>query len=484
MTGPLRHDFVRTMKSKSVVLSMVVIIALSFALVPLIGAATNPVLSSAGGTTVLGFYSDSEYRFAAYSYNAYGQPVIGTKVNLTIVDSAGTHTSAAYSNSSGFATWTLQAGPPGIQVSYSVTTGNSQGSQGIFPPGMRPGEVLAVAGAPISVVTDPANSSRREVLFFYEGPNGTLPTMYRLYYRYGSEGPGVPVMNASQMTVLGAPTSFVSTFELPQAPANSTQMSVGAFESDPPHDLVSGFSQQTVGGSLTPPSPTAVFSSFASTVLAVVTPLMAILVAYNSYGKDRATGVLESVLARPVTRRSLGLSRYLAFVIASSVSLVTAIAVVEVVSQALLGGPLPAIFAASTVGSLIVEAAAFTGIVMLLSQVVKSQGNMILVSVGLWIVLDFFWTVIVFLASAILGVQSGSGNYLALTIQSSFFNPAQFYSLVGAYLNGVSVTTGSGGPIPISPATYGLTPFTLALTGAFWVLAPLLVFLYLVSRRD
>ncbi len=485
MAGPIRYDLVRTMKSKSVVLSMAVIITLSLALVPLIGAATNPVPSSSGGAVVLSYYSGSEYRFTAYSFNTYGQPVIGTKVNLTISDSTGPHSSAATTNSSGLASWALQAEPPGTQVSYSMTTDRNLGGQGILPPGMKPGEVLALGGSTLTTVVDPSNSSRSVALFVYEGPNGTEPTMYRVYYSYGSgQTPGAAIMNVTRMSLLGAPTSFVSEFRLPPPPRNATRVTIAAFEADPPYDLVSGFSAETVGGNLTPPSPSAVFSSFTSTVLAVVVPLMSIMVAYNSYGKDKATGVLESVLARPVTRRSLGLSRYLSFVIASSVALVMTMVAVELISQALLGGSLPPASAVYTTVSLIVEAAAFVGIVMLLSQVIRSQGNMMLVSVGLWISLDFFWTVIVFFASAALGVQVGSGDYLALTIQSSFFNPAQFYSLVGQYLNGVSMSTGFGGSIPISPATYGVTPFTLALTGAFWILAPLLGFLYFVVRRD
>ncbi len=473
------------MKSKSVMLSMAAIIALSFALIPLSELASTPATSSAGGMAVVGFYTGSGYQFLAYSYNTYGQPVIGTKVNLTLGDSAGTHESTATTNSSGLASWMVQAEPPTSQVSYSISDGQRLGGQGILPPGMRIGEVFSVGGSPISSVTDPANSSRSDALFVYEGPNGTRPTMYVVYYSYGSsEGPVSGGFNASQMTFLGTPTSYVSTFRLPQAPRNTTTMTLGVFEAAQLDTLVTGYSEHSSGGPLVPPSPGAIFTSFTGTVLAVVVPLMSVLVAYNSYGKDRATGVLESVLARPVTRRSLGLSRYFSFVIALSVAIIVAVVVMEVISQVLLGAALSATFALSTAGSMVVEAAAFVGIVMLLSQVVRSQGNMILVSVGLWVFLDFFWTIIVFFASAVLGVQIGSGNYLALTIQSSFFNPAQFSSLVGEYLNGVSITSGLGGSTPISPATYGLTPLTLALTGAFWVLVPLLGFLYLVARRD
>ncbi len=178
------------------------------------------------------------------------------------------------------------------------------------------------------------------------------------------------------------------------------------------------------------------------------------------------------------------MSRYLAFVVSITLALTATVGVMELISLSLLGKATSAPFAVSTVASLAVESAAFVGIVMLLAQIMKTQGNMLLVAAGLWIVLDFFWSVLTVLGASLLGVQLGSGNYLGLTIQSSFFNPAQFYTLVADYLNGISITSSGGGSIPISPATYGINPYTLALAAAFWVLTPLLVFLRLVSTRD
>ena len=166
-----------------------------------------------------------------------------------------------------------------------------------------------------------------------------------------------------------------------------------------------------------------------------------------------------------------------------SLALVVLIALMEGISQSLIGAVLPADFAAYTVGSLVVEASAFIGIMMLLSHVLKSPGALMGVGVGLWVLLDFFWGVLVLIGSSLLGIQIGSGDYLGLTIQSSFFNPAQFYSLVGEFFGGVSITS-TGGGTPISPATYGVNALTLAGTAAFWILVPLVAFIYLSERRD
>ncbi len=484
MAGGLRYDFVRTMRSKSIVISMAVMILLSLALVPLIRLASSQTFASSGDTTVVSYSSGTEYRFLAYSYNTYGQPVIGTQVNLTVSDSGGTRSLGALTNSSGFASWTLASGPADGQVTFTLRVGGEVKSGGTLPPGLGPGEVFGIGGQPLALVVDPADSSRRGVLFTYEGPNGTLPTMYGIYYSFSTSAGAGGTLDKSQMTFLGSPTSFVSVFSLPEIPYNTTTLTIAAFRIDGSLLSASQYSTASVGGPAAPPTPEAAFTNFSSTILALVVPLMAILVTYNSYGKDRATGILESVLARPVTRRSLGVSRYLAFVISISVALVVTMGVMELISFSLLGKATSATFAASTIASLVVEAAAFAGIVMSLAQLMKSQGSMLLVAAGLWIVLDFFWSVLTVLAASVLGVQVGSGNFLGLTIQASFFNPAQFYTLVGDYLNGILISASAGGSIPISPATYGITPYTLALTAAFWVLAPFGIFLRLVSTRD
>src|SRR5512136_2863835 len=101
MVSPLRYDFTRTMKSKSVLISMAVIIGLSLGLIPIVDLASSPFVSGSGSAVVLAYFRTPDYHVLAYSYNTYGQPVIGTLVNLTLTDQAGTHSSSGTTNSSG-----------------------------------------------------------------------------------------------------------------------------------------------------------------------------------------------------------------------------------------------------------------------------------------------------------------------------------------------------------------------------------------------
>ena len=462
---------------------MAVIIGLSLALVPLVKTATNPAVFGSGGTATLEYYSGGEYHFLAYSYNTYGEPVQGTALNITFTGPGAPASSAAATNSSGFAAWTARGSPPSDRHFYTLKESGNTVMQGSFPPSAKAGEVNSIGESPLSLVTDPANSSRSDALVVYEGPNGTLPTMYRVFYSYGSfSSGGLFSVNESQMTPLGTPSSFASAFKLPPPPPGTTMTSVAVFDRNGTTVASLSNSVQNVG-QYVPPTPEALFTALSSSILSLVVPLMAVLVAYNSYGKDKANGVLESVLTRPVTRRGLGVARYVAVLLSIAIALVATMAIMEGISQAMIGKVLPFTFALYTVGALVVEAAAFAGLTMLISHAVRSAGGIIGIGIGLWVVLDFFWGVLMVLGASLLGVQIGSGDYLGLTIDAGFLNPAQYYGLVGQYLNGATISSAGGG-IPISPATYGLDPVTLVADAALWVALPLAAFLYLAVRRD
>ncbi|MDG6909415.1 MAG: ABC transporter permease [Nitrososphaerota archaeon] len=471
---PLAHDFSRTLRSKSVLISMAVIIALSLLLIPLVQVASNSTVFGSGGNEVLDYYSGTEWHFLGYSYNVYGQPIQGTSFNVTVTSPLAATSSAATTNSSGFASWAMPGPAPTSTVSLTTRVNGNVEMAG--PP--------SSVGSLIAFVTDPANASRLQVVFFGEGPDGSAPRNDRVYYSYSAIGSGgyVGAANESQMTYLGPTSGYVTVLRLPPIPAADNMVTAAVFDSNGTMVTSAGEAGTIISPQIL--SPKALFTSIASSILALVVPLMAILVAYNSYGKDRATGVLDSVLARPVTRRGLGLIRYLALVLPISLAIVIAIGVMALISQLVLGSTVPLSFALSSIGGLMVEGAAFVGIMMLLSRLIKSTGGLMGVGIVLWVVLDFLWSVIVVLAAVVLGTQLGSGDYLALSIRSGFFNPAQFYGLVGEYLNGISLVSGSGASIPISPATYGLNPITLGLAAAFWVIAPLAGFLYLATRRD
>src|SRR5579863_5282197 len=226
--GPLAHDFSRTMRSKSVILSMVVVILLSLALVPFVNLASSPITGN-GGIASFGYYAAPDFHVLAYSYNAFGQPVQGTAFNLTITDASGTHGAMATSNSSGFASFDIKGNPPTGATSYVLRAGGFGAGGDIPVPGAN-GGVFEIYGSPISFVQDPSNSSRLNVLFVYEGDNGTVPSAYTLYYNFtSSQGGSYQNPTPQNMHLLGVPHGFASTWKLPPIPTNASTVTIGAF---------------------------------------------------------------------------------------------------------------------------------------------------------------------------------------------------------------------------------------------------------------
>src|SRR2546425_29362 len=226
------------------------------------------------------------------------------------------------------------------------------------------------------------------------------------------------------------------------------------------------------------PEATNIASSFFSTILSFFMPLAAILGAYSSYGKDRLTGVLESILARPISRRGLAISRFLSTLTALAVAAIVSVGLVDLVLNEVVGSVLPQDYALAIISGLVVEIAAFTGLVFLLSHLFKSTGVLLGISIVLFVVLDFFWGLIIFLLTLLLGGTSGSAVAVEATLVSYYANPAQFLQLINVYV----FQTSSG--TALQSSNYGVTLPAIVLDGFLWAIVPFLAFMYLAVKRD
>src|SRR3989442_3760704 len=159
---------------------------------------------------------------------------------------------------------------------------------------------------------------------------------------------------------------------------------------------------------LQPIMSTGIASFFFPGVFGFFIPLMAIIGTYSSYGKDRLTGVLESVLARPVTKRGLAMSRFLSTVLSFTLASAAAVGVVDLLLNSIGGSFLDQSYVLSIIAGLVVEVAAFTGLIFLLSHLLRSTGALLGISIVLFVVLDFFWSLIILLVTVALGGTGGS----------------------------------------------------------------------------
>ena len=96
----------------------------------------------------------------------------------------------------------------------------------------------------------------------------------------------------------------------------------------------------------------------------------------------------------------------------------------------------------------------------------------------LFVVLDFFWGLIIFLLTLLLGGTSGSAVALEATLVSYYANPAQFLQLINVYVFQSSSGT------TLQSSNYGVTLPAIVLDGFLWAILPFLAFMYLAVKRD
>ncbi len=384
---------------------------------------------------------------------------------------------------------------------YSQSVEFANGTYTYVP--VPPGQVVSITRNSILSATDSSNSQKRNLLVTWAGTNGSVPSGYSVYYMFinvtqtctvtqfgtqcSSQFSVPPNLTEANMTFLGSLNSYHQVFDPPKLEANlgnGSQLVVGIFSTNgtvavPPQNNVfsvsqlypssQGISQQTANQ---------LVFSFLTSVYALLVPLIAIIGSYSLYGRDRVSGVLESVLAQPVSRRGLALSRFFSTFIGMAIAISVAMIAVDGLVMYYTKLFLSTTLLLASAGAFLVELAAFIGIMMLLSRVVKSSGLLIGIGVGIFLVFEFLWSVLVLIVLSLTRTGFGSSGFIGYTIALQFVNPAQFIQLIITYL------TNQSSRVLISPVQYGITIPSLVETGVLWVALPLAAFLYLAIKKD
>jgi ABC-type transport system involved in multi-copper enzyme maturation permease subunit len=337
-----------------------------------------------------------------------------------------------------------------------------------------------------------------DLLIYYPGPNGTAPPDYQVFWAasQGESFPPVPLPESS-MHRLGALTSAGQVFSLvvpaykvftgppftPYGPTTNSYLQVELFTTT--GQLVAMDTNQTAA-SFFPPSSgagTSVALGFGGIFMVYLVPLMAILATYSVYGRDRLTGVLEGVLARPVSKLGLASSRYLAVIVALCIAVSVAIGCLEGLVYWVYGGFLWLNGAVTLFAALLVEIGAFTGITFLLSHALRTTGGLVGISLGLF-ALFAAGLVIIFPLFAALSGTSFTQGYESTLIHLEFLDPIQFFTLAQYQLFASAPGFALFEAGPTAPSTYGISLGSLIATGLAWTVLPLVGFFYAVRHWD
>ncbi len=228
---------------------------------------------------------------------------------------------------------------------------------------------------------------------------------------------------------------------------------------------------------VSPTSITTGFIAILSELFAFLIPLLAIFSAYLYYGKDKTNGTMESILPRPVTRGRLISSRFIANVITSLIAIGLGVLVIDVLSSKYTGILLPGYQLLELIWAYFVIAAAFIGLVYLITQLTKSTGVVLGISIVFYIVLVLFWTTIfAILVPIALGYSPGTLPFAHVYFIINSFSPIGYANLVTSFLeNSIA---------GFSTSALGVTFPEILVIGIIWAVLPFGAAYFLARNRD
>ncbi len=483
------YELRRSLLRPSVLVIIAVLVLVGLGSVASIAPAPLPVQVAREWTGVY-YYSGGAYHIDFLAFDNYGHPLPQVYFEvLFISEASGGGTVANVSGRTGpngvldltvslpqadyFANY--QAGPKGEMTYWE--TGN--GGSALFLSPTAEGTVEPF-GVPITdqvyaaVEDDLAYQVGLQVYFL--GANGTSPDGDRVYYALVDQaGAGSPYspLPASSMTELGFLDSTPQYYRLviPSAATggDGKQVQIEIFSNDGSL-LAEDTNQSTNYGwapTPLPPADNVAFSYFEGDV-GPFTPMMAIIGAYSMYGRDRVSGVLDSILAQPVTRRGLAVSRYAAAMIALASSMGLSLAVTDGVLGSVVGSYVSSSDLLAFFLGTMATMAFFVGLVFVLSHLSDSSSVVLAVSIGIFELFALSWYETTDLLS---GVWPQS-----LTID--YVNPVRFPGMVWAVASHDTVYDAR----PV--ASLGLGEWPVFVAGVVWAVVPLIALFVVLRARD
>lgn len=453
------------------------------------------------------------YNISDFAVNGFGEPVsqlsIVTNVfvqgvynNSSAKPSLGTTTEYfnGTTDSNGFANFTFNTSAQDFQYNYSmgyigpISTGETSvymfnGTAGMVIPYFASGHGTAAHGFHNNsilyalMVSNPKSQSLKNLFIYYAAPNGiTLPPVSLYYEVQNTTGTTSPPTSTSGMTFLrdlGGQNSYVIEMPLNKT-ADNHLVTVAVFNgtTSPSISFSMIFYSSISAG--------AYLESILNIPFEFLIPIVGIFSAYFYYGKDKASGVLESVITRPVTKGRILISRFIGTSATFFISLLAALGLADFVVFAYTGSFITTGFFLSMLLGWVAEAIAFSGIMYVAAQFIKSQGAQLGLGIGLFFLLVFFWSLITSIILLETHVNLATVSGYSVQVALNAISPSYYPTLILAYNSGVYPPATAGfsvGPTVLA-STLGITLVSVIAVGLIWVIVPSFISFLLARSRD
>lgn len=484
---PFTYEVRRTLTSKFVILLIVAIIGLSTLLSyeASVNYNTTPIASRTPALNY-GYYIDgSNVTIVTYAFDPYGNAYSGLNINFNNQGSA----YSVVSDSNGFANHTFfynSTETTSISLDYNYTIFGTPFTSPKISIGITP--LIPYSGYSITPgLLSSANSSNIGFQIMYVGPNGSLSPQLTAYvgtYSVGETSASLIANSTYQESVSG----FVVKDVFPATPSNLLNKSFalvlegqGGVYLHPSGNLAYYVGKLSYYVPMTQKTLQTLVLTGIGTTLGLLVPILGIFTAYLTYGKDRTTGVLESVMKRPVSRQGIVTSRFLANSISIAVAVVISTFIGDVMIQHFFGMYLTPYFLLFFIWTYVVEGLAFLALMYMFSHLVRAQSALLGVAISLFIVMDIFWLIIPAAILGGLGISRVSTTYILGNVAFGYASPAGYGTLVQFFF---TKHIGFLSTVTVNPASYGVTELLLLIAGFVWMLVPFGITYYLAKKYD
>lgn len=525
---PILYEIRRVMLSKPLLLILLFII-----LLPALIAAYSAMNSGPSDVITGQAYAqggNGTYNISIYLSDYYGVPWVNADVNITVND----NTSHYYTNSAGYVNLTFaNVTAKEIQLSSYTFESNIGGSQffqknriPIYNNQRDPYFLLSsyqdsstgsvnltqyTSRYTLNVVSARNNPKAETILIsFFPADLVSFPDAY-LYYLplynqttqiyqgggftatyYGnltnlSALPQFAKIPRSEMTLFGR---FHTTPSFIVNPANlSARFSTDrfTFELFSENGTELAFVQIQLTSNVSAVDVNNIFFTSELPLLTLFVPVMTMLSAYLTFARDKCSGVLSSVIVRPLSRRSLITSRYVSNVVPIFLACAAALGLSSLIFHFLLGLFISASTILLSLWALFVMVGAFTGIVFLLGISMRTQGQIVALILAIFFTFDLLWTfnglsiIPSLIATSIFGDVPGSIRYLTALSILNYVTPSGFPNLI-TYLEQGTIGSVMYGFYP--PSRVGITVPMLLIAGLAWIVAPLMITYKIFAKAD
>ncbi len=211
----------------------------------------------------------------------------------------------------------------------------------------------------------------------------------------------------------------------------------------------------------------------------LILPVMALVISYDSVARERSEGSLDMLLSKPVTRMGVAFGKLSGVFASMAVPVAVIFLAAAGLVWGLTGQPPTGPFLAGFLGAVLLLLLVYTLLFLAVSANVRNLGTALLVSILLFLVFAFFWSLVSFIIASIFATP-GSVKWFQIAVVLSLVSPSSLYQQllslsVPGFLGGFFF--GVGGP------TQAVALYWIASAAVLWVAVPLVLFLLAMKYR-